>query len=332
MRKKVFLLTVGLAAMTVLVFAQAGPYTLSIGSGAGSLTITKIYSWGHMDGDDATFEFSAGNSATTIWNMGFFVYDEGTGEYVFMDKDFTSTTHTNNRPTDGAITNTSTQITNTGMTFADFTDFTADLQVDLTAPNPGDTARATWAWTFHNTGATTRALRVIWFVDVDSYLGPSNYDDDMTAFAPAVDGAGLAVAVGENDGSGNLDLNKGVFCESSVAPARVFGITSNTGSSYYWSAQQEFATVAPEIVFEIPSSINATIQGDVAGGSVALESADTDSNGVTDAALANDCGAALQVNLNVPPSGNASVSFLATWGKNQVLSGLNSTVPSWSLY
>src|SRR5690606_3572527 len=127
--------------------------------------------------------------------------------------------------------------------------------------------------------------------------------------------------IGENS-SGNVDMNLGVFAECSKAPARVFGITSNQGSSFYWSNSSDFTGVGPEALLEIPTSLHATIQGDVAGGIIELESADVDANGVTDAALANDCGIAFQVNLTIPPSSNDDVSFIATWGKNTTLTGL----------
>lgn len=332
MRRKSFILGLALSALTALSFA-AGPYGMTIGSGAGSLTFTDVFSTGFINGDDGSFNPTGAGANDTIWNLGFMVINaDNTAQFAYMDDPgFSGAAHTGNQATDGTIANSATQVTNNGIGFPAISGLTANLQLDLTAPAAGDTARMTWAWTFNNASANPINLRFIWFVDVDSYLGGSAFDDDLVGFAAAVDGVGLAAGVGENSG-GNVDMNNGVFLECSKAPARVFGITSNTGSSFYWSAQQEFTTASPEIAKEIPAALHATIQGDVSGGSVALENTDLNFNGVTDAALANDCGVAFQVNLTVPNGGSDNVSFIATWGKNTTLTGLAAGQKDWSLY
>lgn len=327
MRKKTLITTVALFAATAVCFA-AGPFIMGIGSGAGSLNFTDVYSNGNIDGDDGTFDPGVGAPNTTIWNNCFALVDAGTNAIVFADTGFGAHTA---QMADGTVVNSATQITNNGMTFPGIANVTANLAINLTQPVAGDTARMTWAWTFNNAGGSPVNLRLIWFLDVDSYLNGSAFDDELVGFAPAVDGLGIAAGIGENS-AGAVDMNLGVFAECSKAPARIFGITSNQGSSYYWSNSTEFAGIAPEVAFEIPAAVNYTIQGDTASAGVALENADLDFNGVTDVPLANDCGVAFQINLTIPAAGSDSVSCIATWGKNTTLTGLAASERSWNLY
>lgn len=311
MSKTVFSVTVCAALLFSIPALTQGPYSMSIGTGVGSISFSGVYSTGYIAGDDASFEYTSGSSANTIWNLCWFVYDEANAQAYFMDK--AGFGHTN-QPSDGTITTSSTQITNTGMSYASSPGFTSDLSLDLTQPTPGDTAQLTWSWTFHNSNASAMNIRVIWFVDADVYLDTNDYFDDYVAFEPSTNNSGRAIALGNADGSGNVDLNQGMLADADVTPSRHFGISDSLGSSYYWSSSSNFLGKGPADANEIHDDYVNVVQNDA------------DSNKLSDSGL--DIGGVLQFDLTIPASGSTSLNCYLTWGLNQTASD----VSDWSLY
>lgn len=321
MSKTVFSVTVCAALLLSMPgFTQGGPYTLSIGTGVGSLDFALgsstegVYSWGNVRGDIAAFEYAAGLSDTTIWNICWFVYDVNNASQYFMDVGFTGTAHTSNRPTDGTISTSATQVSNSGMGYPNSAGLTSDMVLNLDQPTPGDTARATWTWTFYNSNASAMDIRVIWFVDSDVYLDTNDYFDDYVAFEPSTNNSGRAIALGNSDGSGNVGLNEGMLMDADVTPSRHFGISDNLGSSYYWSSSYNYAGKAPEDVQEIHDDYTNIVEDDA------------DSDKLSD--LGQDVAGVLQFDLTVPASGSTSLNCYLTWGLNQTASD----VSDWSLY
>lgn len=321
MARKSIIVILSLLAIASLGWAQTGPHSMSIGSGAGSLSFTKVYSWGHIDGDDGTFIYSASQSSTTIWNLCWFIYDKTNSQYYFLDKDFTSSAHTDHRPTDGTVDTSQlpTKLSNTGMGFPNSSGLTADLTMELTQPDPGNTARLTYTWTFNNSGSSAYDVRMILFVDNDCYFDGTNYNDDIVARTSSEFNPDWPVlGAGENNGSGLVDLNRGIKVDCDMQVTSFFGISDDMGSSYYWSSQYTFAGKAPEDVMEIHSDFANTIQNDA------------DSNFLSDSG--KDTGMALQVDFAVPASGSYTVHFYLTWGLDETLDGGLLSVDSWYLY
>jgi hypothetical protein len=327
--KKRFVLAVAVA-LALSVTAQ-GQLSVSIGSGDGSLAFTKIYPAGHVDGDDATYDPPGAVAATTLWNLGFLFHDGTTA--VWADKDFTA--HTAQAAV-GTNTPASSSFSSTNITFPGIANLTGSLNFTLTQPVAGDVVRGDWAWTFNNAAASPKNLRILYFVDVDSYLGSNLYDDDRAALASSVAGYTFGnsrggIAVGENS-SGAVNLDQGVLLDVNKAPNGFYGIddlpTGSYGSSYYWSSQFNYASggsacPGPEVGgFEIPALYKYKVQNDAGNDYV------SDAGG--------DCGGVIQVDLVIPASGSDSVTFSATWGLNATV-GPNNYVPpaetaDWALY
>jgi hypothetical protein len=303
---------------------------MSIGSGAGSLSFTKIYPNGHVDGDDATFNNGTDTAATTIWNNCFMIHD-GTNTW-WADSGFT--THTN-QVTDGTVNNSGTVMSNTGMTYTGNSNLTSNLTTTLSAPTAGNTAQVAWAWTFNNSGGTAQNVRVIWFFDADSYIASNLYDDDLSQLVTDVAGyteqnsIGV-IAVGEGTADTGINLNQGVLLDVNVTPTAMYGVADapagSYGSSYYWSSQNNYdadgpAAQGPEVAgSQIPAVNNWTVQNDT-----------TTANYISD--TGGDVAGVIQVDLSVPASGNASVTFTALWGHDQTTAaGFTAGTSDWMMY
>ncbi len=307
MKKLVLICGMMLLAST-LAMGQGGPYTVSIGSGDGALNINMLYSWGHFDGDTATFKPVGSAEGTTIWNLCWALYDEAGDTMYFMDTGFTvHTVH----PTDGTIATTATGMTNTGMTFGSTANLTANLGVNLTQTVPSP--KATFTWTFNNTAATAKDLRLFWFVDVDNYTDTNNYEDDYVGMTPSTNG-GLAIVLGNSDGSGGLDMNEAVVVDSDTAPDRWAGISDNLGSSYYWSSSSNYAGIGVESVKQIDDSLNLKVENDA------------NANLVSD--TGQDVAGVMQWNFSVPTSGATTINATLTWGPG----GSYLDIPQWENY
>ncbi len=305
--------------------AQNG--AMSIGSGDGSLSIGAVYTDGFIDGDDATFNPGGGVSAnTTIWNHNFCIYDvAGATDYWSTDTGFTNhTTH----PTDGTEVLSATQLSHTGMTFSGNASLGADLQIDLSAPSAGNTVEMSFAWTFSNSSGSPIELRLFHFVDGDVYVGGSAFNDDIVAFIPATESVsgytmrntkGVA-AIGDSDGGSGVDLNRGILVDWDTEPTYYYGISSDNGSSFWWSASSEYSGTGIEATsFDFDGAIQDVVQNDV------------DSNGVADSG--KDAGIGTQFNLTVPASGNVSITAYLTWGVDATFDGpVPSDVSEWELY
>ena len=326
MSKKTILLSIFTLLLSISLFSQSGPHSMSIGTGAGSLSFTMVYSWGHIDGDDGTFFYSASGSSTTLWNLCWFVYDVTNSQHYFMDTGFTSTSHTNFRPVDGTVdtTNLPLRLINTGITYPNSPGLTSDLNIELSQPSPNDSARMTYTWTFHNSGGSPLDVRTIWFVDGDCYFDATPYDDDLVSATDSAFVTGqAAIGMGENDGSGNVDINRGILMDTDTEITSFFGISDSLGSSYYWSSQYNFAGIAPENVFQIDASLANKVQNDA------------DVNYLSDAG--SDCGGVLQVDFTLSALGSKTINFYATWGLNQILNGWTPPPPTkvnanWAIY
>lgn len=314
MNKKIFMLSIVILSLAAIAIGQGGPYSLSIGSGAGNLAFTKVYSWGHIDGDDGTFYYDATNNGTTVWNGCFMLTNvDNTAQTYWMDKDFTNhTVH----PTDGTINTTASGLTNNGMTFASTAGLTANLTVSLTQPSPNtqNIAKMTWEWAFSNSTASALNLRMIFFLDGDMYFPGTNYNDELVAAIASDYGAYKTVCQGKNNGTGQVDLNRGIKIDCSDTISRFFGLSNNSGPSYFWSNTAPYNPKGPEVVFKIDDSYANTIENDATNDKL------SDSG--------RDSGMAIQCDFTVGASSSKTVTFYATWGLDQIAT----KVANWNLY
>jgi hypothetical protein len=321
--KRVFIF-LSIVLMTGMIFA-AGPYSITVGSGDGSLAFTMLYSAGYNDGDDGTFNPGGGIAAgSTVWNNCWCFSSNGT-LLGWADKDFTA--HTSQLG-DGAIAPASPtgNFTNTGITFPGSGSITADLAVNFSAPTPGNTAQVEYVWTMKNSGGSSAPVTILWFLDVDCYIGGEAYTD-MAALSKTVTGYTVKnslgiIAQGNPDASNNVDLNEGVLMDCDVTPSALFGISDTLGSSYYWSNSSSFAGNGPEgASFQIKPEFKDTVQNDA------------DVNYLADSA--QDTGGCMQVDVNVPAGGQSTVKFYGIWGIDAVVGGGNfapTAVSDWALY
>lgn len=312
--KKGGYLLLGVLLLSVPGFAQTGPHTISIGSGTGSLSVDLAYSWMHFDGDTATFDNGAVASGSTLWNLCWMIGDKVNEASYFHDIGFTAAVHTNNRPVDGSVATTATQVTNTGMTFPNSPGLTADTSVTVSQPTADDTARATWTWDFNNSGGSAIDLVIVWFADVDCYLGGTSYTDDLVGAHTSDFHAGHALAIGDDNGFGLVDLNQGILMDAGTVPTRYCGISDSMGSSYYWSNQYNYTGISPEIVGQIDDSLANVIEGDA------------NSDGISDAG--NDAGGVMQFDITVPAGGSTILNCYLTWGVNAT----STDVADWKEY
>lgn len=303
-------------ALASAAFAQ-GPYSMSIGSGTGSLTITAgatagAYSNGMILGDTAVFNSGSGAAGSTIWKTFFLLRNDTDNENYWCDN---TAAHTTKLPA-GTLANTPTSITNSNfaMTAAGQT---GSLAMTLSQPTPGDTAKINWAWTINNGTAAAKNYRIVFHFDADSYIGSNNYADDFVSRAPNTMAGGSVVGFGEGNGAGAVDLNNGILIESSVAPTSFFGLSSSSGPSNWWSNASGYTPNGVEATNSIAPIYANTVQNDA------------NTNFVSDAG--EDSGGALQVDFAVPANGATTVNLAATWGLNQLLTGA-APVSDWELY
>jgi hypothetical protein len=312
--KHLFLVSI-FAALAGLATA-AGPYSISIGSGDGSLAFTQIYSDGQILGDDGTFDpVGADVARTTVWRNYFMIHNVTDNTTFWSDN---IGTHTPDLP-DGTISTNATGFTNSGINLGN--NLITGLGVTLGQPTPGQTAQLNFTWAFGNTSASSKTVRVIWFLDVDSYMGASNaYDDDSNVRVNNGLASGFALALGEGTANTNVTGLKGVLVQSNPA-ATIYGVadapTGSYGSSYYWTNQFNYAGNGPEVNKNIPPAIANTVQND------------GDNNGVSN--VLGDVGAALQVEITIPASGTPSINFQALWGSNTTFTGV-AGINDWSVY
>ncbi len=299
-----------LTAIITLFAAAAfagGPYNLNIGSGKRSLSLKGVYSMGQIKGDDGAFQYDneTKSGSTTIWHQAWFVYNKDNGKYYFLDPPgrFASASHTSHTAEDGKITVTKEKLTNTGMNFPGST--SATLSMVLTQPKAGETARITYTWKFNNAATAPLNLRIIWFMDADLYFEGS-YNDDLVSAAASAFTTGSAIGIGENNGSGLVNLKKGVIndCDTAIS---FFGLSSGICASKYWSNENEYAGKSPEVVKEIYCDYVNKVQKDA------------DNNGISDAGAG--CAMALQTEITVPSKCSKSVKFYSTYGENKILQG-----------
>ena len=159
-------------------------------------------------------------------------------------------------------------------------------------------------------------------MDIDSYLDTNEYDDDMclklnNSFA----GSGLALAVGEGVADTSVNGALGVLLESSPAATAVYGVadapTGAYGSTYYWTNENNYAGLGPEVTKDIAPSIANKVQNDA------------NNNGAADGK--GDVAGATQVDVVIPPNTAPFINFRATWGNNVTYTPVTS-VGNWMLY
>lgn len=304
-------------ALPVAFAGAAGPYSISVGSGAGSLAFTNIFSDGQVIGDDGMFDpEGAVISDYTVYRNYFMVHNVTDNVTFWADN---VAAHVPEIP-DGTVATNPAGFTNVGIDFGN--NLAGSLAVTMAQPAPGDSAGIQFTWNIANLSATPKAVRIIWFMDVDSYLASNAYDDDMCVrLANTFGGGGSAIAVGEGTPNTSVNGALGVLLESSVPATRVFGVadppTGSYGSTYYWTNENNFVGLGPEVNKEILPSIGNTVQNDA------------DNNGAAD--VAGDVAGATQVDLMIAPSAAPSVTFQAVWGTNVTYSPLSS-VSGWMLY
>ena len=312
--KKVFCLFTSMA-LAAVAFADSGPYAMSIGSGAGSLEIpvngtSGIYSTGWMQGDTGTFNPGDTGAASTVWKSFFLLRNDTDNLNYFADNDGT---HTPKIP-DGTVATSPTSITNNNFVLDN--DQTGSLSVNLTAPTAGDTAKLEYTWTVNNGTGTDKSFRLIYHFDTDNYLGTDDYADDLVARVDSRMGGTYGLALGENDGSGNLNLNHGILIDTD-SPNTYFGMNNTNGPSNWWRHAQGYTTNGMDLTYSIDPTIENTVENDA------------DTNNFSDSG--EDSGGALQVNFVVPANGSKTVKFSATWGLNEVIVP-PASVSDWSLY
>ena len=307
---------------------------MSIGAGAGSLTITAsgasgIYSFGNARGDTADFYADVSTHETTIWNLCFFIYDKTNAKYYYMDYGFTGTDHTSNRPVDGTINIATlpTSFTNTGMTFPNSSGLTANLTVTISQPTPGNTARLTHTYAFNNTNASPIDVKMLCFADVDCYFGDTGhstgYTDDLNSACDSDFITGnnrVTLAQGENDGTGKVDLNRGVKIDCDNPITDFAGLNDTGGASYWWSNSYNYASHGMDVVHGIDPLYSRKIQ------------LDANSNLLSDSGL--DSAIVIQTEFTVPAYGTKTINFYATWGLDQILSGWTppTSVENWVVF
>lgn len=329
--KKVFFAMLMVGLLSAVAFAQDGPYSMSIGSGAGSFSITEsgitgIYSFGNIRGDCGDFYANATDHGTTIWNLCLFIQDKTNSQYYFMDKNFTGAAHVNNKPVDGTINTTTlpTSFTNTGMTFPNSAGLTADLTVALSQPTAGDTVRLTNTYAFANSGGSPIDLKMIYFLDADSYIdGGSGYNTDLKSACDSDFITGndrVTMAIGENDGTGKVDLNKGIKIDCDTAINDYMALNNNTGPSYWWSNSAPYNPNGMDTVLGIHADYSKKMELDV------------DANLLSDEG--RDSAIAIQTEFTVPAGGSKTVNFYATWGLDQILNGWAppTSIRDWELF
>jgi len=105
-------------------------------------------------------------------------------------------------------------------------------------------------------------------------------------------------------------------------PKALFGLSNNTGPSYYWSNTAPYAPNGPE----------------AAGYVIASTYKDFVENDATPDFRANtlqDTGGCMQVDVNVPATGQTVVKFYSIWGLDTTVGGGNyskSGIGDWALY
>ena len=329
MNMRLFLTVILMGLLSTFALAQSGPYSMSIGAGAGSLTITAsaptgIYSFGNIRGDTADFYPDALTHGTTIWNICLFLYDKTNAKYYYMDAGFTGTDHTSNKPVDGTINTATlpTSFTNTGMTFPNSSGLTANLTVTISQPTPGDTARLTYTYAFNNANASPIDLKMLFFADVDSYIDAS-YTSDLVSACDSDFITGnnrVTLAQGENDGTGKVDLNKGVKIDCDTAITDFAGFNNDTGASYWWSDTAPYNPNGMDSAHGIYSGYSRKLELDTTG--------DLLSDAGRDSAIV------IQTEFTVPATGSKTVHFYATWGLGQILNGWAppTSVDNWVIF
>jgi hypothetical protein len=299
-----------LALVTSMSFAQE-LHHLAIGSGAGSLDIEDISSWGNFR-DAADFD-NGTVSGLTVWNCVWMLRDVTNSASYFMDRNFIGAEHTSNRVADGTVAApSSTEMTNTGMTFPNTANLSCDLDIQLSQPTPGDTAQVTWTWAFNNSGGAALDLRFVWFIDGDLIMGGDAYNNDLVAIVPSDYHSSRAAVMGEDAGGGVLDPNRGLKIDCETATSVAAGLSNNTGPSYWWSNNAPYAGLGPEVTYAIVAPLADAVENDA------------DVNYLADAQ--RDSGMALQADFTVPATGSNTVVFHATWGLNGTYS--SGTLPA----
>jgi hypothetical protein len=308
----------------------AGPYSISIGSGDGSLAFTPaspigFYSKGNVRGDDATFNPGGGISAgTTVWNLCWCFSSSGS-LLGWADQGFGAHTSQIGDGTIAPPTPTG-NFTNTGITFPGSGSITADLAVNFSAPTAGNTAQVEWVWTLKNSSGGAIPVTILWFIDTDCYIGGESYTD-IVALSKTVSGYTVKnalgiIAQGNPDPSNNVDLNEGILMDCDTNPTCLYGISDTLGASYFWSSTTSFAGNGPENTgFQIKTEYQDTVQND--------------SNSDFLADSAQDTGGCMQVDVSVPATGQTVVTFNALWGLDTTVGGGNyskSGINDWALY
>lgn len=256
---------------------------------------------GSAVGDTATFNDGVHSEATTLWKSNFMLYDGTTTWWADGDSVHTSTV------TAGTPTNADAQHFSNTFTFTGNSDLSATLDFVLTQPVANNVSQATYTWTFSNAGSSPISLRVVWLHDGDNYIDTNAYDDDVIGFVDSTNNSLGAIAQGQGNGSGGIDMDSSVLMDTTTEPEALLGLGGGEGPGNWWTdannwADQNGCTSSIGICPLYVNSIRDTDDANI----------DADQNDIVDAP--GDVGGAIQWAVTVPASGNTQIVHTATWG------------------
>lgn len=287
---------------------------------AGFFEIT-LYDNGAANGDTGTYNDGAHTQNTTIWKSNFMFNDGTTTWWADGDSPHAAAV------TAGTPSNPDAQNFSNTLAFPGNANLGASVAIALTQA-AGNVVKLNYTWTFSNSSASPISLRFVWLHDGDNYI-VDNYSSDLIAFVDSANNALGAIAQGETNGAGGIDMDASVLLDTTTTPEAMVGLGGGEGPGNWWSdagnwADSNGATasigISPLYVNSIRDAADANI--------------DADRNDVLDAG--GDAGAAFQWALVVPASGNIQVVHSATYGLDTDVApnGWTGTasVSDWQLY
>ncbi|MBX3728329.1 MAG: beta-lactamase family protein [Candidatus Sumerlaeia bacterium] len=256
------------------------------------LAVAKISSQGVISSDDATFQPADAAAGTTIYATNFLLHD---GEQVY----FANASGGAARIRDGQVHSTAHSLHNRGMTYSGSAWLESDLDIEVTGT---DAPRLALSWTFHNRGTEERALRMMWFTDVDLTTAGSSSSHDRLALLPKPGRPGEeAMLVFNHSETGEIDRGSGLLFHVQGVPHHFLGIAGDAGASGYWRSSGPFESIGPRAAgYQIPEDWRGKVQHD------------EDGDGMTDGP--RDVGVSVQADISLPVGASRTVRFLVDFG------------------
>lgn len=319
--KRIFVAAIGCMMLSSLALAQnvksigtsgsAGYYSMTIRDNASAV------------GDTGTFNDGVHTQTTTIWKSNFMFYDGTTTWWADGDAP-----HSANLVTAGTPTNADAQNFTNTFTFPGNANLSASLAIVLSQPVVNNVVKVNYTWTFSNASASPINLRMVWLHDGDNYI-VDNYDADIVAFVDSTNNTLGAIAQGETNGAGGIDMDSSVLIDTSTQPDALLGIGGTNGPGNWWLnlggwADQNGATASNGIPVTYRNKIMNDLDVNV----------DADGNDVADAG--GDVGGVIQWAVVVPASGNTQIIHSATYGLDTDVApngwAGNTEVSDWTLF